>query len=542
MPVTGFYKKEGLSFKPSCPTLVWPLLLALLGGGLATLSWPWPGLWPLCFVSLVPLILAINGQSGRRAFFLGWVYGLSLSFTSLPWITDVLAGYGGLGPVIGWIVVALLSVYLALYSAFFAWIITIRLNSPFWWTLVGAAAWCGLDWLKNLGPLGFNWTPLAGPLSLSPEMGQAADLVGFYGLGFFVAWVNFALVVYFYKRRKAQYLSARCYMIGTLIFIMALFVYGWRQHQHWDNVAQNSPKKVVAAIQPSTDQNHKWDQNYREQLLIHLSNLSREAGKMSPWLILWPETAMPFIYNYDAEETGWLLQLREKTGGAALVGITGTSGQWPYEELHNRVILFQDGESGPYYDKLHLVPFGEYVPFGELDIFRWAFVQGLIGAAGTYDPGVPMAPIDLPLNPNDPSSGLVRMGVLICFESIFPRYARQRVLEGANLLVVPTNDGWFGRSRAPEQHLYQAVMRAIETRRPLIRAGNTGITAVVYPSGRIPVASELFDVGVFPLPTPVLTEAQTTLTFYVRYGHLLAPIMAIIAGLLAVLRFFQPRK
>lgn len=542
MFATGFRKKEGLSFKPACPPLMWPVLLAILGGVLTTISWPGPGAWPLCFVALIPLIIAVDGQSGRRSFFLGWVYGLSLCLTSLPWITDVLAGYGGLGPILGWIIVALLSAYLAVFPAFFAWIITLRINSPLLWCFTGAATWCGLDWLQNFGTLGFNWTPLAGPLALSPEMGQAADLVGFYGLGFFVALINFALAVYFFKRLDGDRLTARRYMIGAMLLLVSLFAYGWRQHLHWEDAASSSPSKVVVAIQPSTEQSQKWDQDYRDQLQIHLANLSQKAGEMSPWLILWPETSMPFIFNYNQEESEWLRQLRQKTGGQALVGVAGTSGNWPDEKMHNRIILFQDGQPGPYYDKVHLVPFGEYIPFSWLPIFHWPFVQGLIGAAGMYNPGKNMPPMDLPLNPDDPTAGLARLGILICFESIFPDYARQRVMDGADLLVVPTNDGWFGRSRAPEQHLYQAVMRAIETRRPVVRAGNTGISAIIYPSGRIAWASQLYDVGVYPLTTPILTPEYRITTFYVRLGHFLAPVMAILVALLAVCRFFQPRK
>jgi len=132
-------------------------------------------------------------------------------------------------------------------------------------------------------------------------------------------------------------------------------------------------------------------------------------------------------------------------------------------------------------------------------------MRGVGGAAGMYDPGPPQPPLDLPLGPDRQ----VRLGILICFESTFPYLGRERVLAGADLLVVPTNDGWFGRSRAPGQHLLQAAMRALETRRPLVRAGNTGISAVIRPSGRISQATDLMARGVFPLETPILAPADT---------------------------------
>ena len=200
MAETGFRKKEGLTFKSGVEApLARPLFLAALGGGLATLAWPWPGWWPLCFVTLVPLLLAADGQTGGRAFGCGWVYGLVMSLTSLPWLADVLAGYGGLGYFMGWLVLGLLCAYLALYPALFAWLSTFRTPGPVTWALAGACAWTGLDWLKNWVFTGFNWTPLAGPLVQSPELGQAAELVGFYGLGFLAALVNLLLAAALFR-------------------------------------------------------------------------------------------------------------------------------------------------------------------------------------------------------------------------------------------------------------------------------------------------------------------------------------------------------
>lgn len=536
---TGFRKKEGLSFKPKKKGLLLPLGLAALGGVLQTLSWPFPGLWPLCFVALVPLILAVDGQKGRRAFGLGWVYGMSLSLTSLPWIADVLAGYGGLGFFLGWLITGLLAAILAVYPALFGWIITMRVSGPVSWVMIGSVAWCGLDWLKNWVFTGFNWTPLAGPLVLSPELGQAADLFGFYGLGFFVALVNFLLAAVIFKRRDGCPKKGRPYLISAVLLILAGYVYGYLQFNRWDKAAESWPQATVVAVQPSTEQTYKWDEAYRNRLLTKYAALARDAAAHQPWLVLWPETALPFIFEHDYEESEWLRALSRKTGGYALVGLAGVSGFWPEQKLHNRMILFHDGETEAYYDKTHLVPFGEYVPFEDLAIVRWLFEQGLLGAAGQYNPGGKTPPVEVPRNPLDPNTDGVRLGVLICFESTFPYLGRQRVLEGAELLVVPTNDGWFGRSRAPERHLYQSAMRAVETRRPLVRAGNTGISAVIHPSGYIAWASELYGIGAYPLSTPLPGRANLVTTFFVARGYLLAPLLAALTVLLAVIRFFR---
>ncbi len=542
MVETGFRKKEGFTFKPAAAPLIVPLLLAASGGVLQALSWPWPGWWPLCFVALVPLIVAVDGQSGRRAFGLGWVNGLALSFASLPWLAEVLVGYGGMGPVLGWVVLTLLAAFLALYQAFFGWIITLCVPGPLTWALLGSAAWCGLDWLKNWVFTGFNWTPLAGPLALSPELGQAADLVGFYGLGFFVALVNFFLVLGFFKYREDQKAAARGYWAAAVLLVLAGFGYGWYQYGRWEAVTLKAPVRRVVVVQPSTPQDVKWDEKFLAELLTRYELLAREAARQDPWLTLWPETAMPFTYDFHEADSEWLRNLGRETGGFSLIGVAGFSGYWPEQKLYNRMILFKNGTQLSYYDKVHLVPFGEYLPLKGLPILDWAFMQGLIGEAGFYSPGRLMPSPEVPLDPDDPKSPRARLGLLICFESTFPYLGRDRVLDGADLLVVPTNDAWFGRSRAPGQHLLQASMRAIETRRPLVRAGNTGISAVIHPTGFIAWQSELFAVGAFPLETPMLDQADLVRTHFVRWGYALAPIMAVLTGLLAVIRFFRKPK
>ncbi|MDL2259975.1 apolipoprotein N-acyltransferase, partial [Deltaproteobacteria bacterium OttesenSCG-928-K17] len=252
-----------------------------------------------------------------------------------------------------------------------------------------------------------------------------------------------------------------------------------------------------------------------------------------------PETAMPFLYDYDFVESQWLRQMSKDAGSPILAGIAGLGGFWPEQKMHNRMILLNKGELVAYYDKMHLVPFGEYLPLDWLPFLKWAFMQGLIGEAGTYDPGSPMPLIETPLFPDEPDSRKVRLGLLICFESTFPYLGQERALQGADLLIVPTNDGWFGRSRAPRQHLYQAVMRAVETRRPLVRAGNTGISGLIYPTGEIAWQSGLYDIGAYPLTTPILKPQDLRPTIFVRGGYLMAPVMAVLTGILALIRLFR---
>ncbi len=512
-------------------------ILAGLGGLAQTLSWPWPGLWPLIFFCLIPLLLAIDGQNLRRAFFLGWVYGLAQFASSQTWLVDVVDGYGGVGPILGWLAIAALGAAYAIFAAVFAWLSARGNFSPptLLWCLTGAIAWAGLDWLKNFGPMGYNWTPLAGPLALEPELGQAADLIGFYGLGFLVAFINFLGALYLLKKREAS-LTARTniYLCGALAIVVALWAYGLGKSPYWNDVSLKSPKETVIAIQPCVEQSDKWDPALRAILMENYLQLTKEAAAQKPWFILWPETAMPFIYDYDANETAWLNDLAGFGDVKQLVGLAGLSGFWPEQQLRNRMVLFVDGEPGPYYDKHHLVPFGEYLP-PWFSFLEWGFLRNIIGAVGSYSPGDRLPPLVMPLGESEDEVG-VPLGILICFESIFPRLAREKVLAGAELLVVPTNDAWFGRSRAPEQHLWQAAMRAIETRRPVVRAANTGISALIYPSGQIVSRYELYEYGAFPLEVPILAPETLEQTFFVRYGYYLSPILAALTALLALWR------
>jgi apolipoprotein N-acyltransferase len=539
MAETGF-RITGPGAVGKSETLAWPLLAAAGGGGLQTLAWPWPGWWPLSFVALIPLIAAAVGQTGRRAFACGWVYGLVLSLTSLPWLADVLAVYGGLGFWPAWLVLCLLAAYLALYPALFAWLISVREPGLLWWSLAGAGAWAGLDWLKNWVFTGFNWTPLAGPLVLSAELGQAADLFGFYGLGFFAALINLWLAPAFFPARGPA--GGRPYLLAALGLLAVGFGYGRLRYEHWEAAADRALSRLVTVVQPAIDQAEKWDPLDRDRHLALYDGLVREAGRTAPWLLLWPETALPFIYGADQVETAWLDGLAWEIGGLNLVGVSGLDGDWPgqTQTLHNRMLLFREGRPGPWYDKRHLVPFGEYLPLEWLPFLNLDFMRDLVGEAGVYDSGRLQPPLELPLGPDQARQ--IRLGLMICFESTFPYLGRDRVLAGADLLVVPTNDGWFGRSRAPGQHLLQAAMRAVETRRPLVRAGNTGISAVVRPSGRISQATDLMARGVFPLRTPILAPADTEQTLFLRWGHGLAPALAVWTALMAGLRWSAGRR
>ncbi|MDR1486682.1 MAG: apolipoprotein N-acyltransferase [Deltaproteobacteria bacterium] len=510
---------------PAPVKLSFGLTLAIVGGLAQASAWPRLDWWPFTFLCLIPLWRAIMGQTAKRAFLFGWVYGLALGLSSFYWLSSVMSGYGGLGPVGGFLVLLILAAYLAVYNGLWATLMArYTLKEPMMDArllavpLLGATLWTGFDFLKNLVFTGFNWTPLAGGLSGRLEFIGAADLIGIYGLTLVVCFIGLLLASV--ANVKHQLKAVLWQVLVSAILMICLFSYGKNQLDSYDNLERTSEKSTVAVLQPSISQERKWNPLFRREILLRYENLLKKAQSFDPIFIIWPETAAPFIYGIDQIETKWLDDLGQSVGVPMLVGTA--AGEWDQEgdlRLYNRAWLV-DGADGrnARYDKSHLVPFGEYVPFSDvLPFMKWPFVQGIFGASGIYSFGTHKEPLTVRNIP---------FGVLICFESIFPYQARQRALSGVRFLVVTTNDAWFGESFAPDQHLSQSVMRAIETRKPLIRVGNNGISALISSSGRIVSSSKLNDINAYAYELPLTTSEKET--FFVRYGYFLAPFATII--------------
>jgi predicted amidohydrolase len=282
---------------------------------------------------------------------------------------------------------------------------------------------------------------------------------------------------------------------------------------------------AVAIVQGNIDQGVKWDPAWQSKALQLYRYLTLEAARERPRLIVWPETAVPFFLREDPRRAE--LETLARAAGAYL--LVGAPDRLSEQSRNSAFLVGPDGRMLGQYDKRHLVPFGEYVPLRRLLFFVNVLAGGGIGE---FAPGKEATVFSTPAG---------RFGVVICYEAIFPGEVREFFLGGADFLVNITNDAWFGRSAAPAQHLAMAAFRAVENRAYLVRAANTGISAIVAPDGRIVRSSGLFTPAV--LSAPITPRAGVS--FYTRYGDLFAwgtVVVALAAVLTAVGPITLPRR
>ncbi|MBW1635752.1 MAG: apolipoprotein N-acyltransferase [Deltaproteobacteria bacterium] len=502
----------------------WSLIFPLLSGVLLWLSLPGGGeLWPLLFVALVPLLFLIPGSSVKEAALYGFLFGLVHFLLLLYWIVIVLGRYGGLHWSVAALALLLLAIYLGSYYLIFA--LAARCIFPVFpaavvlWLL--PALWVGLDWLRGILFTGMPWMDLGYGLWQQTGLIQIADLFGHHGLTWLIVFSNCLAVILLTKKQSPAGAVA--------LLLSSLFVYGGAAVYSRVRVGEVSRalsatglKTVrVGIVQGNIDQSIKWSPPQQRSTVERYLTLSEQLlTDNPPQLLVWPETALPF-YPRKNKNMGLLRDALSRYQTALLTGapwyeIIDLNGQKKIEFFNSALLLESDGRIGGKYYKNHLVPFGEYIPLKKF----LPFLAPVVEAVGDFSPGS----IERPLIAGDG-----RLGVLICFESVFPNLSRQWILAGANMLVNLTNDAWYGKSSAPHQSLAMSVFRAVETRRSLVRSANTGISAFISPLGRVESSSLLFQ----PYAAAGDVVLLETETFWVRFGYLFAPL-CLLAGMVGV--------
>jgi len=489
-------------------TLLWAALSGLLLAG----AFPRPDFYPLAWVALIPLLLVMQ----KRPFAAGFTCGMAFFAAVLYWLNIVMTTYGGLRPVFSVLAYLFLVAYLALYFGTASWL-ACRCFSLFRLPYLASLPffWVAFEYLRGVALTGFPWALLGYSQQNFPAAIQSADVTGVYGVSFLLVAVNCALAwVFQTPRNKTAWLGAGVVVVMSLCHVG----YGlWRLAGDLDSRPQ---QLKVSLIQGNIDQGQKWDPAFRAGNVAKYIRLSRQAAQSAPDLVIWPEAATPFYLQEDSLLSRQVKDLPTQLNTAFLIGSPAyerlASGDVTY--FNSAYLLGPEGRVVARSDKIHLVPFGEYVPLAGL----LSFIDKLVVGVGDFSPGRVQP---LPLDGHS-------LGVLICYEVIFPSLARDYVASGSSLLVNLTNDAWFGRSSAPYQHLAMARFRAIENRIWLVRAANTGISATVSPSGKVLQSSPLFTDAILN-ETVGLGGRQT---FYSSYGDVFAwgCMVVAVTGLAAV--------
>lgn len=501
-----------------------PLLLALLSGVLIACSFPKPGLVPLAWIALIPLLTALEGQSPRAAFRLGLISGLTAYAGLLYWVTIVMGQYGHL-PLFATIPLwLLLSAWLALFYGLAAWATVLGEGFGIKSALLLPLAWVGADYLRSILLTGFPWTMLGHSQYRLLPLIQIADTVGVYGISALIVLAN----VVFYRIIRAVAGATVPYPAKSAVVLITALAgtlgYGFMRLN--SPVTSAAPLRV-ALIQGNIDQDVKWSPAFRETTLDIYERLSRQAtAQQAADLVIWPESAAPFFFQENSPASERIRSLARELNSNLLFGspaVEQRDSRSAY--LNSAFLLAPDGSEVGRSDKVHLVPFGEYVPLARL----LPFVTKLVHGIGDFVPGTLIRPLQ---------SGSTPLGVLVCYEAIFPDLARAYVNSGSRVLVNITNDAWFGRSSAPWQHLSMAAFRAIETRTPLLRAANTGFTAIIDQNGHIRGMTPLFREAVMTGEVhPGNADAP-----YLRLGDLFARTCLLLSGLLLLIAWRRARQ
>ena len=493
------------------------------------------GCWPLLFVALIPLLYTCLYSTPRNSFVAGLVGAFLYQLATMYWILIVLGQYGGLPIWISVPALILLALYMAVYPGLFCLLLS-RLAGRSWHKersiapLVWAAPvlWVGLDYLRSILFTGFPWMDIGYGLYTQPQLIQAADLGGHYLVTFGLVLANsFVLAVVDRQRRSVHWniTLERRLLLYACAFLVFIFGYSYLRYEVVGSQATRALQAKIGVVQGNIDQSLKWSAEKKLQTVEKYISLSeRLLENRDTELMVWPETALPFYLQNDplADHVGNFVQRNN------VWLLTGTPMYEVVEPKKVRyfnaaVLIDAAARVSGFYAKRHLVPFGEYVPLREL----LPFIEPLVETAGDFTAGDSAGPL---------SMGPVKPGVLICYESIFPDIARQSVAEGANLLVNMTNDAWYGRSSAPYQSLAMAVFRAVETKRSLVRAANTGISGFVDPVGNVWEATAIFEDNAVSMYVPVWGKS----TVFARSGWVFGA--ACFCGMVSVLVFRRSRK
>jgi apolipoprotein N-acyltransferase len=447
------------------------VFLPLLTPILLILAFPNPQISILAWIAFIPLFFAIDNSSKRKSFCLSYFIGFIFFGGTLYWLAYVTK--------LGYLI---LTFYLALYFGLFGLIANILFNRLhasklyFLLFLILPSLWVSLEFVRGIFFSGFPWAILGHTQYSCPLVIQIADITGAYGVSFLIIMVNFVLYAYLLKiLKKAPYFPAlRFQLIASTIILAIALCYGYYKLGKED--FETGLK--LSLVQGNIEQEKKWDPLYRDYILKRYDALTQKAAGDESDLIIWPETSLPGYLGEKDIKVKIRKIIRNADTQLFIGAVTYEYGEAEDRFFNSALLFSQDGRIKKKYDKLHLVPLGEYVPFEE----NFPFVRGFIDVTiGDFTPGRDFTLFNI----ESKDGANYKYAALICFEDIFPALTRRFVDEGANFLINITNDAWFKESSEQLQHTQASVFRAVENRVSVLRAANTGFSCYINPKGVI---------------------------------------------------------
>lgn len=477
------------------------LFLCSLSALLLILAFPRSNISLFAFIGFIPLFFILENKSKAKAFLFAYLTGVIFWAGIIYWLVHVtLPG------------TAVLILYLSLYFGFFGLVVaTIEHRASSISFLIIPSLWVLLEYTRSYLLTGFPWALLAYSQYKNLAFIQIADITGAWGVSFLIMMVNVSIY---------SLLSDRPLVLGKIkrlavpaLLIILSFSYGYYKLHPTHNIQHLSPIKI-SVIQGNIAQELKWDPNFSAYIVGKYSRLTQEAAVNSPDLIIWPEASSPGLFGEDTLIFEDIFALAKKTKSELLIGTVSKD----KEDYYNSALLIDvSGKVSGRYDKIHLVPFGEYIPLKKIfPFFQTVVPIGDIAAGKDYAIF---------------KSRKVNFSVLICFEDLFPELSREFIKKGADFLVNITNDAWYKKTSAAYQHFQASVFRAVENRVFLVRSANTGVSGFISPLGKIislvkdKSAREIFVSG---FDTQELAVTKKNISFYTKYGDIFPAVCLLI--------------
>lgn len=482
-----------------------PELLAAASGLLLVLSFPKFGHWLFGWVALLPLLVALHDARGWHAARLGYLTGAVSGLGLLYWTALVVTQFGGLSLPVATVIMGLLCLAVALFPALFAVLVArwVAVAGP-QALLLSPFAWVATEVLRAYTFFRFPWCLLGYSQADNLAFIQVARFGAVYAVSFLLAASSAVLAYAVVETDRQRRRGALLGLVGALLLVSL------DGAQQLEQMPVESGRLRVGLIQASIRQDEKWDPARASDNVRRHVALTERAADAGARLVVWPESAVPWDVDQNPPVGDHLRALLARRGIHLLFGNDDhDAAAGEYRAWVGAKLLSPDGSLDFRYHKIRLVPFGEYVPLQPILTLGGRVAAKLVQQVADFTPGESFAVAEL--------DG-ARLSASICYEAIFPDLLREFSARGSELFVNMTNDAWYGTTSAPYQHFAMARFRAVESGRYLVRAANTGISAVVDARGRVLERTALFEPAVLVRDVPLLREP----TFYVRHGDVFA--------------------